>query len=404
MTDNPADLATIIQQFTNSVKSELEKTNGEFHAALNGDEALSFKGLGVPVEQNEYMADKSDVLLWHDPQAYFDEKSRWEDWRKQDQYRDLVDYLTTSEQINIFSKLVESLKRRRVTPFIGAGLSKSVGYPLWGESIQRLIRKLEGVSTSDQRADQPPLEGLQAAKELVESGRYIEATQLLYEKQKTQLEHFIFNTFDAPEDRPIPPILQILPTLTDGCIVTTNFDPIIERAFLKANRPIEGYMHGTQSQNQFAARLIQGDRCILKLHGHFNSAETYIFSEAQYDAAYGNINGKPDYTKPLAKVLRQIFISHTMLFLGCSLEADRTLTLFEDIVSSNGFDVPDHYALLPKPAANQKIIEKENLLSKSRIRPIWYEVVEDENGNKSHQQMEQILNFAADCMYGKARM
>lgn len=48
-------------------------------------------------------------------------------------------------------------------------------------------------------------------------------------------------------------------------------------------------MHGTQTQ--FAAKLIKGERCILKLHGHFNSAETYIFSKAQYDAAYGDGGG-----------------------------------------------------------------------------------------------------------------
>jgi hypothetical protein len=161
-------------------------------------------------------------------------------------------------------------------------------------------------------------------------------------------------------------------------------------------------MHGTQTQNQFAAKLIQGERCILKLHGHFNSPETYIFSQSQYDAAYGK--DALDYTKPLAKVLRQIFVSHSLLFLGCSLEQDRTLELFKDVVRSNAFDIPAHFAFLPEPQEHSQKIPKENLLDEAKIRPIWYQISTDEDGMQDHSQLEQLLSYAIDCANGKAKV
>lgn len=404
MTDHWKGLADTVLRFTESVKQELNKNNDEFHQALNGDEPLAIKGLGPQNEQSEYHVELSDVLFWHDPTAYLDEKQRWEGRLAQDQYKDIRSYLEETEQLNVFSKLVETLKRKRVTPFIGAGFSKPNGYPLWSESIQRLVRKLEGVSASDQKADQPPLEGLEETKTALASGAYIESAQLLYQHQKTQLENFVHNTFDCPEDKILRGPILLLPRLTDGCIITTNFDPLIERVFTKANKPIEGYMHGIQSQNQFAAKLIQGERCILKLHGNYNSPESYIFSQVQYDGAYGNIDGNPDYTKPLSKVLRQIFISHTLLFLGCSLDQDRTLKLFSDVVASNSFDVPDHYAFLAKPENNQEILNKEELLATAKIRPIWYEVKVQEDGTSSHENLDMLLQYATDCIYGKAKV
>jgi hypothetical protein len=81
-------------------------------------------------------------------------------------------------------------------------------------------------------------------------------------------------------------------------------------------------MHGMQQGNKFVPKLIKGDRCILKLHGDAEDHDTYVFTADQYDQAYGS---PVDFKKPLPRALRQIFVSHSLLFLGCSLERDWTL-------------------------------------------------------------------------------
>ncbi|WP_319476314.1 SIR2 family protein [Marispirochaeta aestuarii] len=396
-------LASAVQKFKEAVKDEIDKVNEAFHAELNGDAALRIFGWGPELEErNEYRIELSDLLFWHDPTAYFDELERWKGFKITDQHRNIRQILEEKDQTNVFNNFVSALRRKRVAPFIGAGLSKPCKYPLWGEAIRKLTRKLEGVSTSEVRAAKPPLPAIEGIREALDNSNFLLAAQLLYENHKAQIENFIRNTFDGASTRDMKGAILLIPQLTDGCIITTNFDALIEKVFHDENRAIEGYMYGTQTQNQFAAKLIQGERCILKLHGNFNSPATYIFSQVQYDAAYGK--NELDYTKPLAKVLRQIFISHSLLFLGCSLEQDRTLELFINVVNSNSFDIPEHFAFLPEPMDHTLKIDKENLLSTAKIRPIWYKVICNEDGNPDHSELEDMLKFAIDCAANRAKV
>ncbi|CAI4165692.1 SIR2 family protein [Alteromonas macleodii] len=402
MSNEYAGLASAVDKFKDAVKKELDNKNGEFHEAINDEEPITFKGLGSEGERSEYLVDPSDVLFWHDPTAYLDELERWKGQKVLDEHLETRKYLDDSDQLNPFSRLVEAIKRGRVAPFVGAGLSYPYKLPLWGQALERLVTKLEGASKSDQRAMLPALQYLENVKELLDQWKYLEAAQLIYENHKTRFESFVLNTFDGSNVLEFFGVLDLLPQLSDGCIITTNFDNLIERVYTEKNRSIEGYMHGTQSRNQFASKLIQGERCILKLHGNYSDPETYIFSKSQYDQAYGEES--LDYTKPLAKVLRQIFVSHSLLFLGCSLETDKTLELFIDVVSSEAFDIPAHFAFLPDPSNHQKKLEKEDLLAKAKIHPIWYQVAIDDCGTQNHSQLEDLIKFAVACATGKAKV
>ena len=81
-----------------------------------------------------------------------------------------------------------------------------------------------------------------------------------------------------------------------------------------------------------------------------------------------------DFTKPLPKSLRQIFVSHSLLFLGCALEGDKTLELFDNVVQKADFEIPNHFAILPEPTAgsSETKSQKESRLLKLKIHPIWY--------------------------------
>lgn len=250
-------LADTIQKFKTAVKEKLEEQNSKFHAELNDEDPISFRGLGPNNdERNEYFAEPSDVLFWHDPTAYIDELERWKGQAVTDKHAEAKQYLSDSDQTNIFARLVEALKRQRISPFVGAGLSFPCGYPLWGQAIAKLVEKLQGVSTSDTRAKEPALEYLVDVNKKLSEWDYLGAAQVLYDNDQTQLERFIFDQFDgAANKEQLLGAIHLLPKLSDGCIVTTNFDGLIEQVFLNASRAIEGYMYGTQTQNQFAAKL-----------------------------------------------------------------------------------------------------------------------------------------------------
>jgi len=397
-------LSDTVLKFKSALTETLNSENSEFHAEINGEDPLTFKGLqSIQDEPNSYSVEISDLLFWHDPVAYMDEMERWEGQIVKDQHAEIIEYLETSEQSAVFSKFVETIKKKRIAPFVGAGLSKPCNFPLWGEAIKKLVKKLEGVSTSEQRAAQPALAYLEDVKQQLSERCYLEAVGLLYANSKTHVDSFIRNTFELSANPVISGPVGLLPKICDGCIITTNFDDVIETVFNKNQKPIEGYMHGTQTQNQFAAKLIQGERCILKLLGTVNDPETYIFSEAQYNYAYGD-DASFDYTRPLAKTLRQIFVSHSLLFLGCSLEQDRTLGLFQDVVNSRAFDIPDHFALLVKPSDHIKCLAKEEMLQQAKIRPIWYPVINSEDGKSDYSGLEKLLKLAIDSADGRTRI
>lgn len=398
-------LSDTVIKFKSALNDTLNSENSEFHAVINGDEPLTFKGLTQSIhdDPNSYSVEISDLLFWHDPEAYMDEMERWKGQLLKDQHVEMLEYLEESEQSAVFSKLVETIKKKRIAPFVGAGLSKPCNFPLWGEAIEKLVNKLEGVSTSEQRAAQPALAYLEDVKHHLSERRYLEAVELLYTNSKTHVNSFVRDKFELSANAIISGPVRLLPKICDGCIITTNFDDVIETVFKKDRKPIEGYMHGTQTQNLFAAKLIQGERCILKLHGTVGDPETYIFSKAQYNDAYGD-DASFDYTKPLAKTLRQIFVSHSLLFLGCSLDQDRTLRLFQDVVNSRAFDIPDHFALLSKPSDHTEHLAKEELLQQAKIRPIWYPVITGKDGKSNHDGLEKLLKLAIDSAAGRTRI
>ncbi|WP_396269253.1 SIR2 family NAD-dependent protein deacylase [Ideonella sp.] len=349
-------------------------SNQEFNAVLDEAEPLSFRSLRDP--EHEYLVKVSDALYWVERDAYLDELDHWEGQRQVDQHEAATAFIKASDQQAVFLDLVDAVRFGRIAPFVGAGLSKPCGYPMWGEALRKIAQKLNGLDVQD-------IEPLMAVYD------YLQAAQVLHEAAAPQVQHFIQTEFR--QRGAINGPVRLLPELANGCIVTTNFDTVIEDLFRDLGRPLDGYMHGTQYGNNFVRRLLRGERCILKLHGDAGQPNTHVFTQAQYQAAYGEPFA---FQNQLPRALRQIFISHSLLFLGCSLEQDKTLDLFKSVVDEGAFEIPDHFALINEPATLQERARKEDRLLQLKIRPLWYATPADADGKPDHSLLEQILKLA----------
>lgn len=353
-------------------------SNQEFNAVLDEAEPLSFRSLRDP--EHEYLVKVSDALYWVERDAYLDELDHWEGQCQVNQHEAATAFIKDSDQQAVFLDLVDAIRFGRIAPFVGAGLSKACGYPMWGEALRKIAQKLDGL-------------GVQDIEPLMAQYDYLQAAQVLQDAAAQQVQHFIKTEFR--QRGAIHGPVRLLPELSNGCIVTTNFDTVIEDLFRDQNQPLDGYMHGTQAGNNFVQRLLRGERCILKLHGDAGQANTHVFTQAQYQAAYGGTNGEPfAFQNQLPRALRQIFISHSLLFLGCSLEQDKTLDLFKFVVDEAAFEIPDHFALLNEPATPQERARKEARLLQLKIRPLWYATPTDADNNPDHSLLEQILKLA----------
>lgn len=366
--------------------------NENFNEALDEGDLVEVRSLK---NEEPYQYKASEVLYWVDRAAYLDEYDSWNGDQLRDKHQEAINFVYTSQQDSVFADLIALIRRKKVAPFIGAGISAAAGYPSWGNTLKELGGKLTNVD--DAKID-----------ELLASNQYLEAAQLIYEASAHQLKNHVKTTFrmhatiEADREQ-VPAVIKLLPRLCAGAMVTTNFDTLIEGWFkAKVLEEFDGILCGLQENHNFVSKLLKGERCLLKLHGDASQPESYIFTRDQYLQGYGSDG--IDFTRQLPKSLRQIYISHSLLFLGCSLSQDKTMALFQHVKNENQFVIPEHFAMLALPEKNTPTGMEVDLEQKQRIedslyqieiRPIWY----PENDN--HKMLIQLLNLAADAAEGR---
>jgi hypothetical protein len=250
------------------------------------------------------------------------------------------------------------LEKRRVAPFVGAGLSQACGMQGWIGSLQELASRSGSIDATK-------------VEKHIKDAEYEEAAQYVWDNLgERQFSDFIRTQFKHRDDSKITGAMAMLPSLRSHCVITTNFDNIIERVYERAK---VGFAKGVimgKIDYGFMARFLSGNPSLLKLHGNFEDPATHIFTLEQYGDAYGT--KKIDFKKSLPRVLRQIYVSHSLLFVGCSLTTDRTLKLFRHVLDSKNFDVPAHYAIVEAPADDSERKARTKHLADFGIRPIWF--------------------------------
>jgi hypothetical protein len=181
------------------------------------------------------------------------------------------------------------------------------------------------------------------------------------------------------EVRDIEGGVKYLPRITDQCVITTNFDGVLERLF-HFNHIISG-----RDADAFCRLLADGEPTLLKLHGNFFPVTGRILTTAEYADAYGAAV-KVDLSKPLPRALRRVFSHYSMLFVGCSMGADRTQAVFDAIVADEAAGyLPRHYAIVEWTGDERR----ETELGNRHIFPIWYP-------QGQHQHVEYLLRYVAE--------
>lgn len=351
-----------------AILTDQYQENADFNEHIDAEEP-------VVIGESEYL--RSSVLFWVDPDAYEVEKENWQRKESDVKHERALELIKATGLVGAIEDLLQAVERGRIVPFVGAGLSKPLGMPLWGEALAQLLAKMPGADAATIQA-------------LIDSGQFLQAAQQLAAHNRAQTSHFIRTTYRAQQLKLKAGPLQHLPRFARGCVVTTNFDDAIEKTYhgiVHQGEPLsfKGNMLGSQEHN-FFSRLVRGDRCILKLHGDAESEATHILTAEQYEQAYG----QPfDFHRPLPKALRKIYISQSLLFLGCSLDQDWTMDLFRASRAGDDYQIPNHYAILEAPADLQACQQKEARLVELSIQPIWYP-------HGEHGLVEQLVDLIGD--------
>ncbi len=259
---------------------------------------------------------------------------------------------------SVYEDLKKDFQNGCMIPFVGAGLSIFCGYLRWPQ----VLRQLAGFVYD--RADRSGIESLIADGELLQAAQeiYHQYPRMLRELQKL-LDYDKIQSCDT--EKLYASAVYVLPLLFhDGIVMTTNFDRVLEEVYDRHHKKF-GKIISPYEPDLLTQMRQCTPHCLFKLHGdigpEIRDIERMVFTREQYDKAYAD-NG------PLMKELPHWFQNRRLLFLGCSLEKDRTMEVLQQVSKCNAG--LDHYAILAcKP---EDIGQRSRELGNLGISPICY--------------------------------
>jgi hypothetical protein len=327
----------------------------DFNDWIDGDEAASVRevykvdGISVP----------SKAFFAGDKEAYYQAFAEYRDTRRSEGLceRYLCDQFTDKHwferNVQRFDQLVERLEDSDVVPFVGAGMSKAGGFPTWEEHL-RTQGRTAGIDAAHIGA-------------LLARGEY-EAIIAEIEASRGR-DVFTQEIRDAfSRTGTITNTTLLITELFNDTVITTNYDRLVEQAFdTGANNSFQ-IINGLDALVDLDSRRVS----IIKLHGDIRTPSRCILSKNQYDQAYG-VDGI-DLSKPIPKLLEYHFRNSSLLFLGCSLNNDRTVQVFRAIKEGIGDRViPQHFAIEQAPESEQALTDRNAYLLRLGITGIWFE-------------------------------
>jgi hypothetical protein len=251
-----------------------------------------------------------------------------------------------------------------IMPFLGAGVSKTRGLPTWFELLSELCDLLEPESRA-------------TAMRLLRRLRYLETATAIEERlgrNRMLLELRGRMTPRCEGTTANGALLDTILALNLRLLVTTNFDRVVEEAYGAGQiRPVLGREGHRVVQAVFARGSIEP--CLIKLHGCIELQDTIVLTETDYETMYANVS----YTKLVGTALA----AHPCLFVGCSLERDKTLNVLRQIRRA-GITTPA-FAMLPERRTKRQAALQRSLLADLGVHPIWYPAGQ-------HQRVPELLS------------
>ncbi|WP_299223184.1 SIR2 family protein [uncultured Psychroserpens sp.] len=240
-------------------------------------------------------------------------------------------------------ELLENFQNNRGAFFVGAGMSIEAGLPSWGQLITNLIDLAENKAwiSKDRISEYRKLQK--------EGNQFL----LLAEELKVELGddfyEYIENTFGNPKINPTNTMISIL-EIKSSMIITSNYDMLIENAYIKLNGSMPSTFKYSQSR-EIANNYWKEKFFILKVHG-----------DAKSDVN-GIILSQKDYRKTLYReigyksILQSIFSTKSIFFVGTSMTDPEFNLLLDYLHESYHGGGPSHFLLIEE-SSTMPVLQK----------------------------------------------
>ncbi|MDI9218463.1 SIR2 family protein [Clostridium tertium] len=228
--------------------------------------------------------------------------------------------------------LVTEIAERRCIIFIGSGISAgckntSENKPKdWDSFLKSGINRLNNNETK------------KFALKLCSEYKYLDAAQVLHDHiNNGDFEEFIQEELN-PMDPYIPSeVYKIIQNLDAKIVVTTNYDTIYEKLCMQGQASA-AYNVLKYYESNILNDIRSRKRLIIKAHGCVNNTDKIILTRSQY------FNARDRYHS-FYNILDALFLTNTILFLGCGLnDPDINLVLENSNIAAKS--TRPHYALM----------------------------------------------------------
>ena len=276
-------------------------------------------------------------------------------WRpaQLDLRREIIGYSANADR---YHDLRSAVAREQVLPLVGSGMSAPSGLPTWAGFLRR-VAEFAQCDASD-------------VERLIRCSDFEGAADLLSTSMNPRLfaervEHDLRITDLSVITGPV----CLLPGLFPKLVITTNLDDVLESLYQLCNVPFAYALSGT-GLAEYRRLKDPRERFLLKLHGDRLKRQGRVLLSNEYEEAYAP-------GSPTREELTLLYRQYSLLFLGCSLGPDRTVSFIRQVAGDDE-NIPKHYAFLERPSNEYARRRREHVLTQGGIFPIWYDTPHDE--------------------------
>jgi hypothetical protein len=242
----------------------------------------------------------------------------------------------TNNSFDPYVTLRESLGSGEVAAFIGAGLSMGAGLPDWYTLVSALSERI-GYAL-------PP-------REWATGDVLIEAAQAYINREGLHsLVMFLKAKLDTTGKTPTR-AHRALARLPISVVFTANYDNLLERAYLDANRPVQVVVRDDSIPYM---RRDPGAVNLVKLYGDLEQESTLVLARQQYEIFFLQ---RPQMLKLLETELARC----NFLYLGWSHSDPHFNLVFGELLSRYGQNLRTGYAVMfdVSSAQQQELARKQ---------------------------------------------
>ena len=235
-------------------------------------------------------------------------------------FQNIMDFATVNREN--YEQLKQQIQCKMVIPFVGAGLSACV-YPGWREVLEIIAEDVMDPTIKNTVLSLLSDEYVREHDDALEqAAKYLEDAWT-----KSVFDNKLYRIFSPEklEKSEVKEILYkqaviVLPKLfPQGVVLTTNYDHVLEKVYRIYGRGLQACDVLHVERLNRGLREMSSEALLIKLHGDVDEVATsVILNRESYDRAYQD-------GSPLIVTLNKCYGMKSMLFLGCSLEHDRTM-------------------------------------------------------------------------------